>query len=79
MMLTRCRTAGSSGELDKMLAMASEPLVAPAAAAPALSSRSLNDASRHGTHRGRVSMRTAAYLLAVRRVADANVTRGIYP
>jgi glutamate dehydrogenase (NAD(P)+) len=27
----------------------------------------------------RVSMRLAAYLLAVRRVADANVTRGIYP
>jgi glutamate dehydrogenase (NAD(P)+) len=27
----------------------------------------------------RVSMRTAAYLLAVRRVADANITRGIYP
>jgi glutamate dehydrogenase (NAD(P)+) len=26
-----------------------------------------------------VSMRTAAYLLAVRRVADANITRGIYP
>jgi glutamate dehydrogenase (NAD(P)+) len=26
-----------------------------------------------------VSMRLAAYLLAVRRVADANVTRGIYP
>jgi glutamate dehydrogenase (NAD(P)+) len=27
----------------------------------------------------RVSMRTAAYMLAVRRVADANITRGIYP
>jgi glutamate dehydrogenase (NAD(P)+) len=27
----------------------------------------------------RVSMRLAAYLLAVRRVADANITRGIYP
>ena len=27
----------------------------------------------------RVSMRLAAYLLAVRRVADANTTRGIYP
>ncbi|MBK9715455.1 MAG: Glu/Leu/Phe/Val dehydrogenase [Kouleothrix sp.] len=27
----------------------------------------------------RVSMRTAAYLVAVRRVADANITRGIYP
>src|SRR5262245_22803233 len=27
----------------------------------------------------RVSMRLAAYLLAVRRVADANVIRGIYP
>ena len=26
-----------------------------------------------------VSMRLAAYLLAVRRVADANITRGIYP
>jgi glutamate dehydrogenase (NAD(P)+) len=26
-----------------------------------------------------VSMRTAAYMLAVRRVADANITRGIYP
>ena len=26
-----------------------------------------------------VSMRLAAYLLAVRRVADANMTRGIYP
>jgi hypothetical protein len=24
-------------------------------------------------------MRLAAYLLAVRRVADANITRGIYP
>jgi glutamate dehydrogenase (NAD(P)+) len=27
----------------------------------------------------RVSLRTAAYMLAVRRVADANITRGIYP
>ena len=27
----------------------------------------------------RISMRLAAYLLAVRRVADANATRGIYP
>jgi glutamate dehydrogenase (NAD(P)+) len=27
----------------------------------------------------RVTMRTAAYMLAVRRVADANITRGIYP
>ena len=36
MMLTRCRIAGSSGELDKMLATASEPLAAPGAAAPAL-------------------------------------------
>jgi len=27
----------------------------------------------------RVSMRLAAYLLAVRRVADANITRGLYP
>jgi glutamate dehydrogenase (NAD(P)+) len=27
----------------------------------------------------RVSLRLAAYLLAVRRVADANITRGIYP
>ena len=35
-MLTRCRIAGSSGELDKMLATASEPLAAPGAAAPAL-------------------------------------------
>ena len=26
-----------------------------------------------------VSLRTAAYLLAVRRVADATLTRGIYP
>ena len=29
--------------------------------------------------RRRVSLRTAAYLLAVRRVADATLTRGIYP
>ena len=37
MMSTRCRRAGSSGELDKMLATASEPLyAAPGAAAPAL-------------------------------------------
>ena len=35
-MLTRCRTAGPSGELDSTLAIASEPLAAPAAAAPAL-------------------------------------------
>ena len=36
-MSTRCRILGSSGELDKMLAMASEPLyAAPGAAAPAL-------------------------------------------
>jgi glutamate dehydrogenase (NAD(P)+) len=26
-----------------------------------------------------ISMRLAAYLLAVRRVADANIVRGIYP
>ena len=35
-MLTRCRIAGSSGELHNMLATASEPLAAPGAAAPAL-------------------------------------------
>jgi glutamate dehydrogenase (NAD(P)+) len=29
--------------------------------------------------RRRVSLRMAAYLLAVRRVADATLTRGIYP
>ena len=34
----------------------------------------------HGlSEQRRVSMRLAAYLLAVRRVADANITRGIYP
>jgi glutamate dehydrogenase (NAD(P)+) len=27
----------------------------------------------------RISLRLAAYLLAVRRVADANIVRGIYP
>lgn len=26
-----------------------------------------------------ISLRTAAYLLAVQRVADANQTRGVYP
>ena len=35
-MLTRCRIADSSGELHNTLATASEPLAAPAAAAPAL-------------------------------------------
>jgi glutamate dehydrogenase (NAD(P)+) len=37
------------------------------------------DQVRSVAEQQRVSMRLAAYLLAVRRVADANITRGIYP
>lgn len=37
------------------------------------------DQVRQVADQQRVSMRLAAYLLAVRRVADANTTRGIYP
>jgi glutamate dehydrogenase (NAD(P)+) len=37
------------------------------------------DQVRSVAEQQRVSMRLAAYLLAVRRVADANMTRGIYP